>query len=281
MEKPYYEFFREPLDSGFRVTYVTAPGGYHPPHWHDELEILYHLNGESDITIDGKIYRLKKKHMMVIDSRQIHSTYNYDQTSMFICIHISKAYMEKHVPGIELARIRCTPDDVHDANFQDYFGTCMLLQDLVEAYMREPVTLSMETEGYVLLIFSRLIQHFSSRHEPMPENVDVLAAERLRAIIKYVGVHFREPIRLQDVSEETGLSKEYFCRFFKKNMGMSFLQYVQEVRAVHVYQDLERTDMPISEIMEKNGFTSQKLFNQTFRRIYGCTPSSVRKPSPA
>ena len=60
-------------------------------------------------------------------------------------------------------------------------------------------------------------------------------------------------------------------------MGMSFLQYVNEVRVSHIYQDLIRKDTPIYEIAEQNGFHNQKLFNRTFKSIYGCTPSSVRK----
>ena len=46
---------------------------------------------------------------------------------------------------------------------------------------------------------------------------------------------------------------------------MSFLRYLNEVRVAHVYQDLVNTEEPISYIMEKNGFTNQKLFNRTFR----------------
>ncbi|MCD7833605.1 MAG: AraC family transcriptional regulator [Lachnospiraceae bacterium] len=281
MPAPYYESFREPLTSGFRITYVTAPGGYHPPHWHEELEILFHLNGESDITIDGKKYQLHPKHMIVVDARQVHSTFSHDPTSMFVCIHISKSYMEKYVPGLELYQFRCTPEDVRDDNFQDYLDICMLLQDLTKAYIRNPVTLPMETEGYVLQIFARLIQHFSRPQSTLPENASLLNAERIRTAISYVIAHYKEPVSLQEAADQLGFSKEYFCRFFKKAMGMSFLQYVNEVRAAHIYQDLENTDLPVAEIMEQNGFTNQKLFNRTFKRIYGCTPSAVKRKAAA
>ncbi|MCD8346820.1 MAG: AraC family transcriptional regulator [Lachnospiraceae bacterium] len=281
MSAPYYESFREPLTSGFRITYVTAPGGYHPPHWHEELEILFHLNGESDITIDGKKYQLHPKHMIVVDARQVHSTFSHDPTSMFVCIHISKSYMEKYVPGLDLYQFRCTPEDVRDDNFQDYLDTCMLLQDLTKAYIRNPVTLSMETEGYVLQIFARLIQHFSRPQSTLPENASLLNAERIRTAISYVIAHYKEPVSLQEAADQLGFSKEYFCRFFKKAMGMSFLQYVNEVRAAHIYQDLENTDLPVAEIMEQNGFTNQKLFNRTFKSIYGCTPSAVKRKAAA
>ncbi|MCD8075672.1 MAG: AraC family transcriptional regulator [Lachnospiraceae bacterium] len=281
MPAPYYESFREPLTSGFRITYVTAPGGYHPPHWHEELEILFHLNGESDITIDGKKYQLHPKHMIVVDARQVHSTFSHDPTSMFVCIHISKSYMEKYVPGLDLYQFRCTPEDIRDDNFQDYLDTCMLLQDLTKAYIRNPLTLAMETEGYVLQIFARLIQHFSRPQSTLPENASLLNAERIRTVISYVIAHYKEPVSLQEAADQLGFSKEYFCRFFKKAMGISFLQYVNEVRAAHIYQDLENTDLPVAEIMEQNGFTNQKLFNRTFKSIYGCTPSAVKRKAAA
>lgn len=277
MAVPQYETFREPFDTGIRITYITAPGGYHPLHWHEELELLYHLNGESDIIIDGKKYRLQKKHLMVVESRQVHSTYTYDPASMFICIHISKKYMEKYLPGLNLCRIHCTPEDITDENFPAYLELCKLLEVITALYIKDPIAGSMETEGIILQVFARLIRSFSTNEAPAGAKIDQMTAERIRTIITYVSEHFHEPVTLDDMAGRLGLGKEYFCRFFKKHMGMSFLQYVNEVRASHIYQDLETTDIPIADLLEKNGFTNQKLFNRTFRQIYGCTPSAVRK----
>jgi len=281
MPKAYYESSREPLESGFRVTYVTAPGGYHPAHWHEEVEILFHLNGDSDITIEKKKYHLQPKHMIVIDSRQVHSTFTHDPTSMFICIHISRQYMEKYLPDLELYQFRCTPEDVNDENFQEYLDTCLLLQKLARVYFRTPVTLAMETEGYVLQIFARIILYFSHPQGTVPASADQMTAERIRNVITYVAAHYQESVRVQDVADLLGFSKEYFCRFFKKVMGMSFLRYLNEVRAAHVYQDLETTNLSVAEIMEQNGFTNQKLFNRIFKEIYGCTPLSVKTGNPS
>ena len=89
--------------------------------------------------------------------------------------------------------------------------------------------------------------------------------------------HYQEPVSLQDAADLAGLGKEAFCRFFKKNIGMSFLRYLNEVRATHIYHDLVNTEDPVSYIMERNGFTNQKLFNRTFKELYGTTPSAVRK----
>ena len=85
----------------------------------------------------------------------------------------------------------------------------------------------------------------------------------------------RSLFRISQTISDSG--KNISAAFSKKNMGMSFLQYVNEVRVSHIYQDLIRTDTPIGELAEQNGFYNQKLFNRTFKEIYGCTPSSVRR----
>ena len=96
-------------------------------------------------------------------------------------------------------------------------------------------------------------------------------------ILSWVEEHYKEPISLTDVADEMGVSREYFCRIFRKSMGISFQQYLAEIRLNHIYQDLVNTYDPVSEIMENNGFTNQKRFNASFKKLYGCTPSKVRR----
>ena len=80
MAQPYYETFQNIGNSGINVAFYTTPGGYRPLHWHEELEILYPLNGLSDITVEGTKFSLPKKQLMAIESMEVHSTFCYDQT---------------------------------------------------------------------------------------------------------------------------------------------------------------------------------------------------------
>lgn len=277
MEQPYYETFQEINEFGIRLAYNTAPGGYHPLHWHEEIELLYPLNGESTIQIEGRKYQIANKQLTVLDSRQVHSTYTYSDTSMFICVHISRKYMERYLPDLDLYQIRCIPDNISDEKFSEYLTICKLMEQLTRLYIEDVQAYLMEAEGIILQVLARLIRHFSVKTAAVSTATDKQTLERIRDVITYVEEHFRDPLTLQDIADYLGLGKEYFCRFFKKNMGMSFLQYVNEVRVSHIYQDLIRTDTPIGELAEQNGFYNQKLFNRTFKEIYGCTPSSVRR----
>ncbi len=275
-----YETYRKVDTEGIYLSYSTAPGGYHPLHWHEEIELLYQLNGRSDIQIDGEKYQIQNKLLTVIDSRQVHSIHTYSDTSMFICVHISKKLIEKYIPDIDLYRIYCIPDDIPDSQFPEYLSVCRQMEDLLRLYITDKLAWQMESEGIILQVLAQLIRHFSRKSAPDEiglSSADRTSFNRIRDVITYVEEHFREPISLQDIAGHLSLGREYFCRFFKKNMGMSFLRYLNEVRISHVYRDLEQTDAPIAEIAEKNGFHNQKLFNRTFREVYGCTPSAVRR----
>lgn len=275
-----YKTYRKVDTEGIYLSYSTAPGGYHPLHWHEEIELLYQLNGRSDIQIDGKKYQIQNKLLTVINSRQVHSVHTYSDTSMFICVHISKKLIEKYIPDIDLYRIYCIPDDIPDSQFPEYLSVCRQMEDLLRLYITDKLAWQMESEGIILQVLAQLIRHFSRKSAPDEiglSSADRTSFNRIRDVITYVEEHFRESISLQDIAGHLSLGREYFCRFFKKNMGMSFLRYLNEVRISHVYRDLEQTDAPIAEIAEKNGFHNQKLFNRTFREVYGCTPSAVRR----
>lgn len=276
-EQPYYEPFHEINESGIQLAYHTTPGGYHPLHWHEEIELLYQLNGEATIQVEEQKYHIANKHLAVIDSRQVHSTYTYSDTHMFLCIHISRKYMQKYLPDIDLYRIHCLPDDITDEQFPDYRILCQQMEQLTRLYIEDAPAFLMEAEGIIMQTLALLIRHFSLRISVSDSTNDHLTLERIRNVITYVDEHFRDTLSTQEMAEYLGLGKEYFCRFFKHNMGMPFLQYLNEVRVAHIYQDLIRTDTPVSELAEQNGFNNQKLFNRTFKNIYGCTPSSVRK----
>ena len=163
------------------------------------------------------------------------------------------------------------------ASFLNISPCCRQMEDLLRLYITDKPAWQMESEGIILQVLAQLIRHFSRKSAPDEiglSSADRTSFNRIRDVITYVEEHFREPISLQDIAGHLSLGREYFCcRFFKKNMGMSFLRYLNEVRISHVYRDLEQTDAPIAEIAEKNGFHNQKLFNRTFREVYGCTPS--------
>ena len=128
----------------------------------------------------------------------------------------------------------------------------------------------------ILEILADLIEYFSEPLLPETGYVRLSNIERLEQVCDYVEHHYKEEITLQEVADELGLNREYFCRFFTQNMGISFIKYVNQVRINHIYQDVLYTEDGIQEIMERHGFFNQKLFYKTFKAHYGCTPREAR-----
>lgn len=58
-------------------------------------------------------------------------------------------------------------------------------------------------------------------------------------------------------------------------MGVTFLEYQNEIRLSRIYDDIINTDDQISHILERHGFTNYKLFRERF----GCTPTELRNGS--
>ena len=153
---------------------------------------------------------------------------------------------------------------------------CGILKELTILYVSQKSTYRLRSTALILELLACLIEHFSEPVTDTGAETKAGSMERLDQICTYVEHHYAEEITLGEAAEEAGLNKEYFCRFFKQNMGTSFIQYVNQVRLGHIYQDLLYTDGSVQEIMERHGFYNQKLFYRMFKERYDCTPRQLK-----
>ncbi len=273
-----YENLELEPDIGFNVRFVTMKHNS-PYHWHREMELIFILNGHATIHMDGERFEVKPLDVIVMDYAKIHEvTYALFRT-MGICIHISKQLLRRYLPESGPVAIHCTPQHLMPEQQPYYMELCGILKELTILYVNQKNTYRLRSSALILEILACLIEHFS---EPVTETGAEMKAgnmERLDQICTYVEHHYAEEITLGDAAEEAGLNKEYFCRFFKQNMGTSFVQYVNQVRLGHIYQDLLYTDGSVQEIMERHGFYNQKLFYRMFKERYGCTPRQLKDMS--
>ena len=135
----------------------------------------------------------------------------------------------------------------------------------------------LERQARLFALACILVKHFSRPLAVEETRLQRSDMTRLEPLLEYIQLHHGEELPLDEAVEYMGLNKEYFCRLFKKNMGVSYLQYVYQIRTTAVCRELETTEDPIGEIAERHGFRDSKMLNQYFREIYGCTPSEKRK----
>jgi len=109
------------------------------------------------------------------------------------------------------------------------------------------------------------------------------ARSRLRRIsketaeaIKYIEAHFAEEFSLQQVADHVEMSANYLGTLFKKETGMTLVEYLIQYRIDKAKELLLNTHLKSYEIAERVGFTDQSYFSRTFKKIVGCTSKEFR-----
>lgn len=92
----------------------------------------------------------------------------------------------------------------------------------------------------------------------------------------YIEKHYREKIYLDDLSEILGISPTYLSRLFKKEMGVAFQDYVNQVRIERACNLLKYSDESLSVIAEYMHFPSQSYFGKIFKNQMHMTPKEYR-----
>jgi AraC family transcriptional regulator len=108
-----------------------------------------------------------------------------------------------------------------------------------------------------------------------------LSPHKLRKALGLIDHHLAEEeegrVPLRFVAREVGISYSHFSRAFKQSIGTSPTKYIAERRIERAKKLMQETDLPISEIAIRSGFSSQSHFTTSFRRFAKVTPSSFRK----
>lgn len=264
-------------ETGFGVKYENNLSGYFPPHWHKAVELLMLVKGRVTCSFENAKLQFKKNDVAIINPHEVHET-KCSRNAEYLVVHIDPMLMCRYMPTFDQLRfsLAYNPEDQEKA---EAFA-------LLREHMREILLLTeqetdpagkLERQARLFTLAHILVKYFS--HPLAVEETHLQRSDmtRLEPLLEYIQLHHGEEIPLDEAVEFMGLNKEYFCRLFKKNMGVSYLQYVYQIRTTAVCRELETTDDPIGEIAERHGFRDPKMLNQYFREIYGCTPSEKRK----
>lgn len=99
----------------------------------------------------------------------------------------------------------------------------------------------------------------------------------IRQAKNYIRENFMKQISQEDVAEAIHLSSSYLSTLFKKEMGISFSDYLTSCRMEEAKKYLKKSDLSINEVAEKSGYTDSKYFSRIFIKNVGLKPSVYRK----
>lgn len=269
---------RNLIDDQFPFNLFTTDIPEFPPHWHEELEIIYVLEEDLVIGLHNEIYTVKPRNLFLINSGEVHFFVTPPKQSKRIILQFELSLFESLALTIQGQKIT-TP----------LIGPChpnpSLHQDLERQILLMETEYSGKASGYQLAIKARLYdliiillrQVPMAPYSSLERNKHLKRLERLEQVFKYVDQNHTREITLGEIAQAANFSVYHFTRFFKETTGMTFIQYLNSYRISKAVKYLTDTTDPITEVAFRAGFDSIKTFNRVFKQLKGCSPSSFKK----
>jgi AraC-like DNA-binding protein len=103
---------------------------------------------------------------------------------------------------------------------------------------------------------------------------------RMRRVFEFVLNNYTNDIKLKDVSEVANMTKNAFCKYFRRRTGKTFIEFLNELRVEHAIRELKSDKgYTIAEIAFRSGFSNISNFNKTFKKIKNDVPSAYLRLS--
>ena len=98
----------------------------------------------------------------------------------------------------------------------------------------------------------------------------------IRRSIDYIHDNLHRQLTVSELAEKEGLSTSYYSRLFVKETGMNVNQFINDAKIRTAQNMLRFSDFPILDISISMGFSSQRAFSSTFKKVTGMSPKAYR-----
>ena len=266
------------------IELLTWTGGPSSLHTHDYIELLYVLQGTAKHTLDGVTTTISKGDYLIVDYGSYHKYAPIGDTPFTVlnCLFSPRLFDRALSNRFHLQDIT----DSSSFDIQYYF-----LKDRPNKFIYH------DTDGHVRKNLEFMLEEFKRKDMGYREiircQLTILLLEMMRSIklpdvapqennlvsyiTNYTKQHFSEKLTLESITKNVPYSLPSISLIFKKQTGLTFREFLQQVRIHESCRLLITTKEPISNIIEMTGYSDAKTFNAIFKRETGVTPSQFRK----
>jgi AraC-like DNA-binding protein len=247
-------------------------------HFHPEYELVYIEGATGTRHVGEHISTYVASDLVLIGSNIPHLNFDYGVKKAYrqVVVHFKKEFIDTHLHKIpELASIAQL---LRKSNFGVAFSGSIKKQvgeklfslaqlNTFQQYLQlvEVLQLLAEASDVELLHDQPYQNKFSEREQG-----------RLRAIYAFVDKNYHQKIELNEVAELSNMTKEAFCRYFKKVTNYTFIDFLNRYR-ISQSKRLLMAGNSVSEACYQTGFESLSYFNRTFKKVTNENPRDFRK----
>ena len=230
-------------------------------HWHMEHELIACREGSAQVMLDDTMFNITQQQCIFCHSGRVHYISASPDSLLLVCLFNEKMYDPI-----------TSPFTLENPVFEDRYGILPKLSEIRHELQNQPIFFECRTEA---MIGEILVDVF--RGEPLRKAQwqfsDVIT--RYKQLLNYIDLEY-EHITYQNAVQFMNMSDAYFSRYFKRQAGMTFSQYLNVVRIEKAVQLLDSAPtMKITDVMLRCGFNTIRSFNRVFREVTGFTPTTL------
>lgn len=242
-------------------------------HWHQSLELIIVLKGDVSVTIGDTKYNLTNDDLILINSNSVHELHS--DGAVMIALQIKLSILENFSINTNKLYFKCNSAVEKDAS--RFKNIKNIIARIIKCNMNSNEWIDVMNISLVYALIYDLCTNFSIEKSTDTEVTPFYNVDRLSRILDYINKNYTDPIKLCDIAEAEYLSLPYLSKFFNHYMGISFTEYLKNIRLQHAVIDLYNENNTIEAISSSNGFPNTRAFTSAFKEKYGQIPSVWRK----
>jgi len=250
-------------------------------HYHKEVEFLAVVEGALGVQSKRSYTVLEAGDVMLLGSSQPHRSHKSKPDPLryvVFQVDLSKHFDQTTMPFLhcfsELTRPLDDLNYVFGENAVAKRDTYALIMDI----FNESQT---QAKGYELAISAAvkrlLLLLLRSDTRGVLNAAEEAGIQRLRPVLDDVDARLREKLTVEDASALMNMSYHYFIKYFKKTMGVSFLDYVNYKRIKKAERLLLTTELGATDVGYEVGIANMAQFYKLFKRYNRCSPKEFRQ----
>lgn len=263
------------------VNVVVANIKEYPIHFHDDIEVVYVLDGKIRLKNGHYTYNLKRGDVYILNDREIHSLESTGQDNMVMMLQMDMEYFSNYYSNLRNSFFVTDTEDDNDESIE-VLRTLLakiMMEILQKGYGFEHKVIE-STHNLIACLFSDF-QYFVMDDgkfvkETRPKGNKVLAG-RLNRITDYMYDNYNRKLTLSEIAENEHLSIYYLSHVIKEATGLSFQDLLSFIRVEESEKLLLGTNKKIGAIAEETGFSAVRYYIKHFEHWFGMHPMEYRR----
>ena len=243
-------------------------GDWHSvPHTHNHLELFYIVGGKGQFLIQDQLYPVNVNNLVIINPNVTHTE-----------VGLNAQPLEYIVLGIEGIELAASEGSNGQFNILDYFESVEVsgcLRNILREMEQKNPGYEDVCQAYMEILIIRLMRNTALAVPTEPQMIS--GNRQCTAVKRYIDLHFKEALTLEQLAEDAHMNKYYLSHAFKREYGTSPINYMITRRIEESKYLLAETDLSMSQIAQLLGFSSLSYFSQVFRRTQAVSPMEYRQ----